>query len=66
MSKICGEINIEFDTYNNCTEEQFIKLKRIINQSLDDWFDDILDECGIESQEIHSVLLFSLYKEDKQ
>jgi len=61
MARITGTIDIDFQTDELITQEQFKDFKRkFINTLMDDFENQVFDaasDCGFEADEIHPILL---------
>lgn len=63
MSRIIGTIDIDFETGEDITAEQFIHFKNKLNKMMNDWemeIDDIANQCGFEADDMHPIILDSI------
>ena len=63
MSRIIGEINIDFETGKEITQEQFDKFQVKMNKLMDDWemmVYDAAENCGFDADDIHPIILDNL------
>ena len=63
MSRIIGEINIDFETGKEITQEQFDRFQEKMNKLMEDWemmLYDAADGSGFEADDIHPIILNGL------